>query len=213
MSADAPIQSALIALRKNGIAQKKYVTASCGTEPELLCAACYIDDSLHDLGVVVLGPYTGIAPDDEQKTPFLPSFAVEHAVDLLHRFVREYSHKKAMYEEFDKSASYHFAVIAQYIEENVCENLTLATVAEKVNLSKPYVCAIVKEATGFTASRLIAMAKVNKAKILFWNGLTDMGEVAGILGYKSQSYFSRQFKDIEGVSPMGYIKGYLQGKD
>lgn len=171
--------------------------------------ACYIDDSLPELGRVVFGPYTHNAERCENVS-FVPFFAVQHIVDFLHSFVKEYSHKKDMYGAFDKSASYHFVGIAQFVEENVNKNITLAMIAESVNLSKPYVCSIVKQATNYTVSQFVAKVKINKAKILFWNGFTDIGDVSLILGYKSQSYFSRQFKALEGIPPTNYVRNYLQ---
>lgn len=184
---------------------KNFATVSFGKQTEYFYTACYFDDSLPELGRVIFGPYTEDV-EMAEKISFLPRFAVQHAVDLLHRFRKEYSLKNEMYDSFDKSVSHHFMKIAKYIEDNVNMNITLDMVAKNVNLSKPYVCDIVKRATNHTVSQFIAKVKINKAKVLFLNNFTDIHEVSLIIGYKSQGYFSRQFKAFEGVPPTNYVQ-------
>ena len=48
--------------------------------------------------------------------------------------------------------------------------------------------------------------KIKKAKMLLKEGELNATQIAGILGYESIHYFSRQFKKIEGISPTGYYE-------
>lgn len=185
--------------------EKKYKSVYFDKEKALYCTAFYFEESLPEFGKIVLGPYTRVAKEDE-NIPFLPHFAVEKMVDFFHEFVKQYSVRKKMYNLFDEHGSYHFVRIARYVEDNINQNISLESVANHIKLSKPYICNIVKETTNYTVSQFITRTKMNKAKILFWNGFEDIHEVSLILGYKSQSYFSRRFKLMEGMSPTKYIQ-------
>jgi len=198
---------ALEQLSKDEVNKNSFTTVCFDESSEVFCTACYFEERLPllELGRVVLGPYT-LRTDMAEKFPFIPGFAIGHTIGLLQLFIKEYSHKNEMYRAFDDAASFHFVQIAKYVEENVNQAISLDSIAQSLKLSKPYICKIVKKTTNYTVSQFIAKAKINMAKVLFWNGFTDIHEISLILGYKSQSYFSRQFKAIEQKSPTGYMK-------
>lgn len=199
--------AALELLSKSKKNKNDFATVCFNKHPDVYCTACYFTKNLPllEFGRVVFGPYTYRA-DMAEEFHFIPYFAVEHTINLLRLYIEEYSYKNEMYETFNRAASFHFAQMVKLVEGNVNKDITLDFIAENLKLSKSYVCKIVKNTTNYTVSQFVSKEKINMAKVLFWNGFTDLHEISLILGYKSQSYFSRQFKALEGMSPSNYMK-------
>ena len=64
-----------------------------------------------------------------------------------------------------------------------------------------------KETTGYSVIEFFNKIKVDRAKELIIEGDKKIKEVAQVLGFTDEFYFSRIFKKIEGTSPSKfYIK-------
>ena len=88
----------------------------------------------------------------------------------------------------------------QYISSHTHENITLEQLAEGSEYSKEYIAKLFRKHMGMSISDYIQKTRIDEAKELLRQGKT-CGEVACILNYASQSYFSRQFKKQTGLTP------------
>lgn len=89
----------------------------------------------------------------------------------------------------------------QFIAEHQSEDLSLAQVAQSVNMSAFYFCKMFKRATGMTFTDYLARVRVEKVKNLLLNPHKRVSEAAYEAGFQSLSQFNRVFRRIAGESP------------
>lgn len=109
------------------------------------------------------------------------------------------------------STSLKVEKIIEYMRSNVDTRVTIADLAELVQLSPAYLSGIFKETTGYSVIKFFNKIKVDKAKELIIEGDKKVKEVAQILGFTDEFYFSRIFKKIEGISPLEFYRSNVHG--
>jgi two-component system response regulator YesN len=92
-------------------------------------------------------------------------------------------------------------VALQYIEEYYQESISLATIAGKLFHNASYFCKIFKEETGEPFQKYVMKFRIKKAKELLQNPVLKVYEVAKLVGYEDERYFTKIFKEFEGISP------------
>ena len=92
----------------------------------------------------------------------------------------------------------------RYVELHYAEHISLNTVAQNVYLSPSYLSTLFKKVLGFSFNEYLNMVRVNEAKRLLAMGWSSVTEVAYAVGYESQSYFSKVFRRLAGMSPSDY---------
>jgi AraC family transcriptional regulator, transcriptional activator for feuABC-ybbA operon len=101
--------------------------------------------------------------------------------------------------------------IIEYMHHNIDNKITLSDLSEQVELSSAYLSRVFKETTGYTVIEFFNKIKVDKAKELIIEGDKKVKEVAKILGFTDEFYFSRMFKKIEGISPLEFYYKNVHG--
>ena len=99
-----------------------------------------------------------------------------------------------------------------YINTHQHEDLSLAQVAQAVNMSAFYFCKTFKKATGMTFTDYLARVRVEKVKNLLLNPHKRVSEAAYEAGFQSLSQINRVFRKIAGESPSRY-RERLHGAD
>lgn len=94
----------------------------------------------------------------------------------------------------------------RYIEEHYTEKLTLAEIAEVLNISAGHLSITFKKFMGLTLSDYIASVKIEHAKELVDTHQYLMYEISDMLGFDNPYYFSKVFKKVTGISPREYEK-------
>jgi len=93
---------------------------------------------------------------------------------------------------------------ADWMKARYREPLQLADIAASVHLSPGHFRALFKEATGRSPIEFLIRYRVDQAKrMLLHSGMT-VGEIAEEVGYPDIHYFSRIFKQVEGMSPLQF---------
>lgn len=92
----------------------------------------------------------------------------------------------------------------QYIHANYAQHLTLESVAQEVHLSPTYFGRIFKEGTGESFSAYLTRVRIQRSKELLHYENIRLTDIALLVGFEDQSYFSRVFKRMEGISPRRY---------
>ena len=82
--------------------------------------------------------------------------------------------------------------------------INLNEIAEYVGYSPNYLCSIFKKETGIGISDFINRARIEKSKELLTNTLMKNYEIAEAVGYGSESYFSRIFKQLTNQTPNNF---------
>mgnify|MGYP001577997910 FL=1 len=109
------------------------------------------------------------------------------------------------------STSLKVEKIIEYMQQNIDTKLNLEDLSKLVQLSSTYLTRIFKETTGYSVIKFFNKIKVDKAKELIIEGDKKVKEVAQILGFTDEFYFSRIFKKIEGISPSEFYHRNVHG--
>jgi AraC-like DNA-binding protein len=104
---------------------------------------------------------------------------VEYRTGMMHKFVQ-------------------YAV--EYIEVHYMDNISLATAAQEISVSKSYLCTLFKEGAGMGFSDYLNQYRISKAKEILVEG-RPVAEASVASGYLDAKYFSRVFKHYTGISP------------
>jgi two-component system response regulator YesN len=94
--------------------------------------------------------------------------------------------------------------VEKYITDNTRRSLTLAEIAEKHYISVPYLCSVFKKETKRTVATFILKAKMDDAKEMLKDRRLKLKDIAELLGYQNANYFTKVFKQSEGVTPSAY---------
>lgn len=86
------------------------------------------------------------------------------------------------------------------------ENITLKDIAEQFAFSPNYLGHLFKEEMGLNFSEMLINMRMERARELLKNPTAKIYEVADQVGYRYLPYFSRQFKEMYGMTPMEYRK-------
>lgn len=95
-----------------------------------------------------------------------------------------------------------------YIENNFEKKITSQTLSNIFHLHKNYIAESTKEVFGKTAIEMLAEIRINAAKKYLLRTDKSLNEIATLIGYSTDIYFSGQFKKYEGISPSHYRKKY-----
>ncbi len=82
--------------------------------------------------------------------------------------------------------------------------LNLEELAEKLHLSKNYLCSLFKEETGYTFCQYLNTLKTNKAKKLLLEDKKTLEYISYECGFSSQPHFTMTFKKYTGKTPREY---------
>ncbi len=96
------------------------------------------------------------------------------------------------------------------VEDNFIAQKGVEYYSSELDINKRKLNEIVKKTTGFTVSEFIIDKTLSEAKRELSFGEKSIKEIAFTLGYESQYYFSRLFKQKTGLSPEGFRTKYAE---
>ncbi|WMC93542.1 AraC family transcriptional regulator [Kineothrix sp. MB12-C1] len=97
-----------------------------------------------------------------------------------------------------------FYKIISYMEENIGEKLTIQQICKDNLIGRSLLQKLFKYHTSCGIIDYFSMMKINSAKQLIRGRQMNFSQIADTLGYNSIHYFSRQFKNITGMTPTEY---------
>lgn len=93
----------------------------------------------------------------------------------------------------------------EYIAANYCDpNISLQTVAEKVNISAAHFSTVFSQATGTTFINYLTELRIQRAKELLTGTDQKLAAIAMDIGYNEPNYFSHVFRKQTGMTPKDY---------
>lgn len=96
--------------------------------------------------------------------------------------------------------------IVQYLDTHPDEDMGHESIAAKYRLHPGYLSRLFKQEMGETLSEYLLRTKVERAAQLLKEDRHKIGEIAGLVGYSTSSYFSVMFKKYTGCSPREYCQ-------
>ena len=89
----------------------------------------------------------------------------------------------------------------QYIADHVAEKLTVPRVAQSIHVSASYLTALFQRHLQISPGEYIRRIKLQKSKQMIRQGDMNFTEIAKALEYSTIYHFSRQFKQMFGMTP------------
>jgi len=93
-----------------------------------------------------------------------------------------------------------------YIEENYQNNLRINDYAQKLKITPNHLTQVVKQITGKTSVELLHEKIVVEIKRLLIHTNLSLAEIADMMHFDDQSYFTKYFKKYVGKSPLQFRK-------
>jgi AraC family transcriptional regulator len=101
-------------------------------------------------------------------------------------------------------AAWQQRIVADYIEENLVEQIPLATLAGLVRLSTHYFCRAFKQSFGIPPHNYHSGRRIEHAKTLLAKPSNSVTEIGMSLGFSTTSSFTAAFRKATGQTPTDY---------
>ena len=125
---------------------------------------------------------------------------------LAERLERDLLRLSRQWMEHQRQDEHVIFEIVKYIDSHYAEEVTLQDLAERFFLSREYISRKFKQQFRENLSDYIERVRMEQAKLLLMNPQYRIAQVAELVGYKDEKYFSKVFKKLEGLSPNEYRK-------
>lgn len=123
-------------------------------------------------------------------------------VQMLIHLKRQWTERK----KNEGNISFYIRQAQEYLEENFDSDITVAQVAEAVNLSEGYLQRLYKKEKGISLMDKVLWMRIEKAKLLLENSTLPVIDVAVAAGFNSRQHFSSTFTRMVGCSPAAWRK-------
>jgi AraC family transcriptional regulator len=97
--------------------------------------------------------------------------------------------------------------IAQYIEEHLLEDTSLATLADLAQLSPFHFLRAFKQSFGLPPHRYLSRLRIERAKSLLADPAMSVTQIGSHLGFSETSSFTTNFRKHTGMTPTAYRRG------
>jgi AraC family transcriptional regulator len=127
---------------------------------------------------------------------------VESAANMLAvHLLKRYSTRKFNFKQYsDGLPKYKLKEITDYINDNLEKDLSLAQMSQLVQISPHYFATLFKQSMGIAPHQYITKCRIEKAKYLLAARIS-VTQVSYLVGFKSQSHFTKVFRKYVGVTP------------
>jgi AraC-like DNA-binding protein len=139
----------------------------------------------------------------------LPGYEFITRTMLQQLFITIYQNTRK--ENRNYGASLKVESVIHYMHQNINHQVSLIELSKLAQLAPTYLSRAFKETTGYSVIKYFNKIKIDKAKELIIEGNKKIKEIAGILGFTDEFYFSRIFKKIEGISPSEFYSKNVHG--
>lgn len=104
--------------------------------------------------------------------------------------------------------------VQKYINRNYNnEDLSISEIANNLGISQTYLIRLFKRELRMTFADYLTNVRIKKAIILMRDPSLKLYEIAELIGYSTQHYFSNVFKKHVGISPQDYKLGLVNKKN
>lgn len=135
-----------------------------------------------------------------EKAPFYMMKNSAQITDILTALFRKNEFKSTGEKGFDAEK------IAEYIRENLTEDISNKTLAEIFHFHPNYLSGQFSRHYGKPVHSYILEMRIMKAISLLEAGRSNIGEIAEKVGFSDNNYFSRYFKKVTGSTPKAYLQ-------
>ena len=112
---------------------------------------------------------------------------------------------------FSFKNNHHESAVSNFVslvERDYPSNINIAEFSSSYGLSKNHFSKIFKKQVGIAPHNYLINYRIEKAKIMLSTGKYYVNEIACKVGYDNVAYFSRLFKEKEGMSPLDFLNSF-----
>ena len=135
---------------------------------------------------------------------------VEQVMEQCAMLVMKLLIRLHQHETQEPNAPGEVQIVKRFIDNNYRRNLTMDEIAASVYRSNDYVKKQFKQFYGVTPYAYYLDVKITHAKYLLQRTNLSIKQIADRLGYKSDRYFSKRFREITGVTATQFRKDEKQ---
>lgn len=110
------------------------------------------------------------------------------------------------------SVSHFVQLAASYVQHFYYKNISLDKCAKSIGVNASYLSRIFHQESKVTFSKHLSEVRIQMAKTKILQGI-PLKQVASECGFKNYNYFFKVFKDVEGITPLGYMELQLGKKN
>lgn len=166
-----------------------------------LCARAAIEGGVSSASAYRLSGYYIRKCDACQDTAYMLHYRNRAIEELAGRVSERRAHPHG---------TYHVVRAKEYIQKHYREKISLESMAEALELSPSYLSRLFKKETGICIQDAINEARVNRAAELLLYTEMSLPEIAVYVHFPNQSYFTKIFGRIKGMTPMAFRSRYKQ---
>ncbi|SFS69643.1 response regulator transcription factor [Paenibacillus sp. 453mf] len=123
--------------------------------------------------------------------------AIQRIVDFIHE-------AEQVIGETNTAVNPNMAMLLSYIQEHFRESVTLTEVAKQFHFNPSYLSSYFSAHNNEGFSEYLNKIRVQKAMELLTSTEESISEISASVGYSDQSYFTKVFKKLTGLSPSTY---------
>ena len=101
-------------------------------------------------------------------------------------------------------ADIRFQRMLGYLQKHYAAEIGLDDVADQIGLSRSECCRYFKKQSGQTISDYLLRYRIHKSMYLLEETDSTIARVAQSCGFSSQSYYTRRFRELTGMTPKEY---------
>jgi AraC family transcriptional regulator len=127
------------------------------------------------------------------------------ATALASYLLQQYSTSKQQVQEFVGGLpKYKLCRVLEYISDRLENELTLAELANAVDISPYHFARLFKQSTGLTPHQYVINCRIERAKRLLSEKNLSIAEICEYVGFQSPSYFTALFRKHTAMTPKAY---------
>jgi len=125
-------------------------------------------------------------------------------INIIFEISRRLQFTNANKHESDREKRINQSV--SFIHKNYSKNITITELSNMAGITVNYYSNVFKELIGVSPMQYIINFRLQKAKELMCYSNLNIRQIASLVGFDDQLYFSRLFKKYENLSPLDFIK-------
>jgi AraC-like DNA-binding protein len=128
--------------------------------------------------------------------------------EMVYRVLQREQYARLLAIAAAESASNPVSAVLTYVREHLSEPLTVADMAEQVNLSPSAFAHLFRDVTGRSPYQFLKEMRLDQARELLVDGRFAVARVSKKVGYASVSHFISEFRTRFGVTPRAYCDAH-----
>ena len=138
----------------------------------------------------------------QEKTSGWKTFLLINFIELALQLSRAYQ----IHTNIESAQLMQLIKPITYIEKNYMESITIDLLAKQANLSSRQLTRLFQEAYHISPGNYLLQLRIQKSKTLLNYSELSICDIAYQSGFNDSNYFSRQFRNITGITPTQFRK-------